>query len=370
MLSNEFELIKAINWGILISISLVGFILLGVSYLQFKHYYESKSQKRYKKFLESYFNHSLKSNLVHEITIKENQYFYFLPYWNHLYNRADEETKARLKIIALKSKVAHLCIHLLDKKFNLFSFQQTKQTCILIHTLGNIFENRETPSVEVLLEPLVSSNQDIIAFEASIALLKIDRDKYCHRIMAQIIKRTNWNNKELKHLIHFFDTPSSIELVTGLIERSPRTPLEKRVMQIASTTSYFGQYSKHIIENKDKYSLDSVCLAIKYLPNSEQFYLVEPFKKNKEWFVHVNIIQSITSLNNFTKENYEYLVEKLSDANWWVRTRSAQSIIQYYGSNYEGIDILISTLESKDKFAKDSIVGAYNQYKIRKTFDF
>ena len=61
-------------------------------------------------------------------------------------------------------------------------------------------------------------------------------------------------------------------------------------------------------------------------------------------------------------------VNNLTNNNWWVRNRSAQAIVQYFGNDFSSIDNLIETLD--DKFAKDSLVGALNQYKIQHTYDF
>ena len=67
-------------------------------------------------------------------------------------------------------------------------------------------------------------------------------------------------------------------------------------------------------------------------------------------------------LNYFSQNNFDYLLKSLSSPNWWIRKRSAQAIIQYYGSDVDLIDSLIERID--DKFAKDALIVESNKYEI------
>ncbi|MFH7767808.1 hypothetical protein [Acinetobacter sp. BSP-28] len=67
-------------------------------------------------------------------------------------------------------------------------------------------------------------------------------------------------------------------------------------------------------------------------------------------------------MNNFSQNNFDYLLKCLTSPNWWIRKRSAQAIVQYYNSDADLIDNLIERIN--DKFAKDSLIAESNKHRI------
>jgi hypothetical protein len=368
MPSDEVQVLSIIHWGIFFSLLVVVILIVGVIYLQITHYYQAKLQKRYLKFLQSYFHNFLTNNSKRKILIKKENFFTFISFWSSSFNSSDIDSQKKLISMAVLLGLPDLCLKKLSLSKKIFSSINMKKTCLIIHTLGNIFyNNKKSTSFQKELEYFTHHEKDIVAFEASIALLKIDSNYYAPIILNEIISRDNWNNKELKHLMHFFNSSDSFVKIFDLVENC--TPdNEKRIIQIASTTNYFPKFVRHILENIKKYSIDSLCLAIKNIDNIDDFNLIESLKLEDNWIYQVSIIQAISNLHYFSEQNLNYLLNNLSNNNWWVRNRSAQAIVQYFGNDFSSIDNLIETLD--DNFAKDSLVGALNQYKIQHTYDF
>lgn len=179
--------------------------------------------------------------------------------------------------------------------------------------------------------------------------------------MKEIIKRDHWNNRELKYLMQFFNTPEAMVVIYNLIKKHDDLN-EKRIITIASRTRYFTDYSKYILNNPEKFNIDSICLAIRNIKDIDDFKLIEKFKKESNWIYHVNIIHAIMNNHFFSKNNLDYLLTCLHSNHWWLRHRSAQAIIQYYGSDEKLIHFLLQTIN--DNFAKDSLQVSLNKYQI------
>ena len=112
------------------------------------------------------------------------------------------------------------------------------------------------------------------------------------------------------------------------------------------------EFSKYII--KDNLSLDELNYLIFLIKSLGEMGLQDgysSFKKacnNKNWTIKAIAAKYLYKFEE--KESYEYLEKFLHDPVWWVRNNAALSLDKM---GLEGIKILIDTLNSEDKFAKE-----------------
>ncbi len=361
MLFNDIDFLSVLNW-LSLSLVLMCQLIFGIIYFQVKNHYQYKKQKRYFKLLDHYFCFFLTKNTKRKIKIDDKSFYLFISFWSSKFNSVDPCSKKRLTEMADLLKINKICIKKLNSTKRIYSNINTKKICLIIHTLGNFYYgNKSSNFINLEIENFIKHKLDIISFEACICLLKINNQYYCPIVLQEILVRENWSNRELKYLMHFFNTHESMLMILKLIENCNKDN-EKRIMEIASRTDFFKNFVNYILKNINKFSIDTICLAIRNINDPDDFELINHLKEESNWVYQVNIIQAIMRLNYFSQNNFDYLLKSLSSPNWWIRKRSAQAIIQYYGSDVDLIDSLIERID--DKFAKDALIVESNKYEI------
>lgn len=112
------------------------------------------------------------------------------------------------------------------------------------------------------------------------------------------------------------------------------------------------EFSKYI--EKESLSLDELNYLIFLIKSLGEMGLQDgysSFKKaclNKNWTIKAIAAKYLYKFDE--KESYEYLEKFLHDSVWWVRNNAALSLDKM---GLDGIKILVETLESNDKFAKE-----------------
>ncbi len=357
MIFKEETLLFIIQQAITYSLFVVLLLILGIFYLQIKQHQAQKKDKRFSDFLTNYFEH----DNFRSLRLDNVRFFKFISFWSTSFNNKQHEEEKLLRM-AKKLNLHNICIKKIKSKL-IFTTSNVKKISLMIHTIGNILhDDSDTIEIQKELEILASYSQHMIVFESCIALLKINQKNYYSFVIKKILFREDWSNKELKYLMSFYKTKESLEIIDDLIKSFDKEN-EKRIMQIASTTDSFSYFVKYILEHQENFSDESISLAIKNINNIEDFKLIEHLKESSNWIFQLNIIQAISNLHYFTNDNLHYLYKNLSNSNWWIRNRSAQALVQYHDLDYNAINQLI--LEMNDNFAKDALIGALNQSKIK-----
>ncbi|MFH7767811.1 hypothetical protein [Acinetobacter sp. BSP-28] len=279
---NKIDFLSVLNW-LSISLVLICQLIFGIIYFQAKNYYQSKKHKRYFELLNNYFNLFLTENTNQKIKINNKDYILFISFWSSKFNSADIYSRNKLIEMAKIFKINEICIKKLNSTKNIFSRIHTKEICLTIHTLGNFYyENKFSNLIEFEIETFIKHKLDIISFEACISLLKIDKQHYYPIVLQEILIRENWRNRELKYLMRFFNTHESMLIILKLIENS-NIDNEKRIIEIASRTDFFEYFVNYILKNINKFSIDSICIAIKNINDPDDFKLIEHLKEESNW---------------------------------------------------------------------------------------
>lgn len=246
----------------------------------------------------------------------------------------------------------------LDKKFK-----------ILIHAYGSIKEYSLTNNIEdekiiEKIKLILESKDDELAFEACLALLKIDTDKFSRDAVKQLIKRKNWRKFEYQQFVGYFNTSKSNQMLTKMLIATAGTKYEDKTINILREITNFSKYSTYIINNSNKFNLDSIIYALETLNsiNNEKYIL----KIIKEYglvdHVKEQVAKSTKRLNSYNEDIIKYLKINILDKNWWVRTQSAESVVRFYKNNESEIMELMNNL--KDNYAKDALQYALEESKI------
>ncbi|MHA3055448.1 hypothetical protein E0H77_05395 [Acinetobacter sp. ANC 4633] len=360
MIFDQTHFIIILTWLITISLALACQLIFGISYMKMRNHKNLIKKTKYVKLTEDYLDLP-----IHQITskkIKNSDFPIFISSWSLKFNSSDSETKKKLIVIANVLDISNRCLKKLKLSQTLIHHKNTREICLMIHTLGNIYyKNKNSKSIQNNIQIFIKNKMDIISFEACIALLKIDNNKYYHPVLEEIILRENWNNQELKHLMLFFNTPAAVIMIFNKI-KNHKNSNEKRIIKIASRTNNLSDYSSYILKNMHDFSIDSVCLAIRNINSIEDFSLIEDLRNGSNWVYHINIIHAIIKLNYFSEENFNFLLKCLRSSNWWVRHRSAEAIIKNYNSDEHLVNFLTKLID--DQFSKESLQVALNKNKL------
>ncbi|WP_111894998.1 HEAT repeat domain-containing protein [Acinetobacter sp. MB5] len=360
MIFDQTHFIIILTWLITISLALVCQLIFGISYMKMRSHQKLVKKSKYVKLTEDYLDLP-----IHQITakkIKNSDFPIFISSWSLKFNSSDADTQQKLIVVANVLDISNRCLKTLKKSQSFVHHKNTREICLLIHTLGNIYySNKNSETIQTDIQSFVKNKMDIISFEACIALLKIDSKKYYPLVLDEIISREKWNNQELKHLMQFFNTPTAVVMIFNKIKNHNHLN-EKRIIKIASRTNHLSDYSSYILNNMQDFSVDSICLAIRNINNIEDFKLIEHLKEESSWVYHINIIHAIVKLNYFSEENFNFLLKCLSSSNWWVRHRSAEAIIKNYNSDENLVNFLIKLID--DQFSKESLQVAFNKNKL------
>lgn len=116
------------------------------------------------------------------------------------------------------------------------------------------------------------------------------------------------------------------------------------------------EFSKYI--NNDDLTHDQLNYLIFLIKSLGEMGLQDAYNsfrnacKNKNWTIRAIGAKYLYKYKE--KESFYFLEEFLKDSSWWVRKNAALSLDRLA---YEGIDVLVKTLNSQDKFAKE--ISAY-----------
>ena len=112
------------------------------------------------------------------------------------------------------------------------------------------------------------------------------------------------------------------------------------------------EFSKYI--NNDDLTHDQLNYLIFLIKSLGEMGLQDAYNsfrnacKNKNWTIRAIGAKYLYKYKE--KESFYFLEEFLKDSSWWVRKNAALSLDRLA---YEGIDVLVKTLNSQDKFAKE-----------------
>jgi len=260
----------------------------------------------------------------------------FIAEWNSLYEKLGGISHDNLISIA-----ARLDIHRHSAIMLISSHPRIQLTGIV--TLGNM---RVKSSWE-LLASIAQSDQTILSMAAYRALILIDGDRALEELLPILIKRSDWPASMIAKILKDTDNYKACELMTEACDNASKDNLPRILKYInALNCQNASKVFKRILTESHDDHLYSLCLQ--KLNDPSAIDIVREFTTYARWHVRVNAAIALGNIG--AEEDIPVLEKMLSDPQWWVRYRAAQSLCKLPFIDTQRLNSIRS--KHNDKFAK------------------
>ncbi len=261
----------------------------------------------------------------------------FLHEWNKFYFMLRGETSGRLQKLSRQ-----LGLDVVAKKY--ISNKNMRNKLLGIVTLGHM---QETSTWNQLID-FVHSEHSILSLTAAQALVDIDSENAMPFLMPHIIKRRDW---PLARVAMMINTSNSSQL-TAALSKAIEQASEKDIPHILKflSSSYFDPEISKLcdrLSHSDDNRVIATC--IKIAKDEHGLMLARKHANSPEWYIRLHVATVLGRMG--LQEDVETLIKLMSDTEWWVRYRSAQSLAQMPFINADDLKKIHDNLQ--DRYARD-----------------
>ncbi len=220
-------------------------------------------------------------------------------------------------------------------------------TRLVCMTVAGYFGSRE--ALPELKEALKDASS-VVSITAAYALIRIDVDLAAKEVIPLIIQRRDWTVDRTAILLQESDQ-KIVDAFIASVEQAEQQgkPYLTRLMRILDVLQVSKPlpFVRHILEYSDNVELVSTALKLVRSPNDLD--LVRKRANDPNWSIQV---QAATVLGRLgSTEDVSLLVSLLSSKEWWVRYRSAKSLLQLPFLTVQDVEALRFSMD--DNYAID-----------------
>lgn len=266
----------------------------------------------------------------------------FLFLWNYLHETLRGDSKENLNSLA----------QILDVNKNAFKMLKSislEKQILAINTLGNLHEQMAYEEIE----KLIFRRDPIISLWAWRALFRIDFEETLEKHLSMIAQRKDWSPTFVVKVLLELDRDLISEPLVRLAEKNYRNEIgERQLARIVSylTITHVSSYAPLIHKILHASEQTEVLIACLRLVNSgESLPRVRDLVKSERWEIRLQVVQTLGRLGH--AEDIQLLINSLNDLDWWVRYRSASSLMLMPSMTEKKIETLAEVLPNE--FARD-----------------
>jgi hypothetical protein len=268
----------------------------------------------------------------------------FLHIWNRMHESLMGEAKQRLNELARALGADQIALRYMRGR-------NARRRLIAIVTLGNLHDERALEQLVLLL----ADPSPVVSLRAAQALLRIQGGEALPTLLAALAGRPDWPLARVISLLRELGAPAAVgralaatmldalasgnpELLVrllGLVEAADAERLRAAVLQV-------------LRRSRDAQTVAAALAALRH-PGDAQ--VARAFAPHPEWLVRMESARALGRLG--TQADLHNLVKLMSDANWWVRYRAAQAIVDLPWLERHQIEHLQRALP--DRFAADAL---------------
>ncbi len=261
----------------------------------------------------------------------------FLHEWNKFYFMLRGETTHRLQKLSRQQGLDIVARKYIDNR-------NMRKKLLGIVTLGHMQEY----SIWDNLIDFVHSEHSILSLTAAQALVDIDSKTAIPFLMPHIIKRHDWPLARVAMMINSAD---SAQLTTALSKAIDAASTEDipHILKFLSSSYFDPEVSKLCdrLSTSDDNRVIATC--IKIAKDEQGLMLARKHASNPEWYIRLHVATVLGRMG--LQEDVKILIKLMSDAEWWVRYRSAQSLAQMPFIHTEDLTKIRDNLQ--DRYARD-----------------
>lgn len=263
----------------------------------------------------------------------------FLRLWLHYQDLLRGEAQTGLNEVAAHVHLSELAQRLLHKR-------SVRKRVLAISALGYLQEKKVWDE----LNTVVHSDHVLLSMVAARALLHIDAAKALPILLPMMITRSDWSEDKIVLLLGEVDkqllTAPVLELVPKYMTKTQELT---RIVQFLGLVPSIevSKVVRKIINNAPDDKVISSCLQV--VSHAGENDLVKRYIDHPRWHIRVQAAKALGRIG-FT-DDLKVLVSMLSDQEWWVRYRAAQSVLNFPGNEIKDVEEIRDGLG--DPFARD-----------------
>ncbi len=277
--------------------------------------------------------------------LKKQHQHAFLREWNRFHNLLRGDVHDRLKKLSRKTRLDIIAHKYIDRG----GMRELLQGIV---TLGHM----QDYSIWNKLIDLVDSEHPVVSLTAAQALVDIDSRNAMKFLMPFVIKRRDWPTARVAMLLHSADPQELYSMIEHAISTSPIEDIPFLLKFLG--TSHFDPAIKKIcmsLGNSHDSRIISACIDA--AKDAQGLELARSHVNDPAWFVRLHVARALGRLGS--RDDLQLLVQLLSDAEWWVRYRSAQAIA---GLPFIYMDDMQKIYdESTDRYARDILAQVMSE---------
>ena len=264
----------------------------------------------------------------------------FLILWNNLQDVLRGKEKEHLNQLARSLKMDQVA-------FKMMNSRKMVNQILGILVLGNL---KESSSFDKLKEIAEKSNLTL-SMTALHSMAKINPEKTINPLLSFIKERGEWPSYKIVMILDEIGSSIFSQPLADLIKRtkSKEQPVLIKLMKFADS-----EIAKTLAEDLLDSAFDPEVISaslglLEYFGDSRNIKIIERHLNSDLSFIRMKAVKALSALGSL--EILPILEKSLTDSDWWVRYRTAQSIISLPMVTRE--DILKIRDGQNDKFAID-----------------
>lgn len=265
------------------------------------------------------------------------EHFAFLQFWVHLQGSVRGEARDALNDIAYRLQCDAIARRLLHRR-------DRGEQLLGIMTLGHL---RSRDAWSVLLDH-ASRPDSTTSLYALWALVQTDAAAAAARMAVPVIRRADWPLSQIVNILKDARdawAPALIDALAGLDdERLPRALRIAHALRIDIPAPLLSGLLLHD-------SVDVLAAALDSAATPAMLPAVRAHQMNADWQVRVHVAKALGRIGD--RSDIDRLRVLLSDSQWWVRYRAAQSLVDLPFLGKAEFDELC--LNISDPFAGDML---------------
>ena len=273
----------------------------------------------------------------------------FLSVWNYLHESLLAATKENLNHLARQIKMDKIARQMLRHR-------SLRQQLMAIVTLGHL---RDTSAWEHL-QNLALSRHTVLSLAAARALLQINPPDAIRWLFPLIAKRQDW---PLTRVVGFLkETGADIvsnPLAYKLITSEPKDQARLvRFLDVAHSEVVLDVIRFLLRNSKDEQVIHH---CLQFITDPEDAIYARACLTHPEWFVRVQAAVALGRVG--LNEDQVRLIPLLEDPQWWVRYRTAQSLVNWPSIGLSKLERLAAT--HPNPFAREILAQAMAERRMK-----
>jgi len=198
---------------------------------------------------------------------------------------------------------------------------------------------------------LVSHDDHTLSLNAAWALVRIDPQAASERIMPLLFEREDWALSHVVATLQEARDTMAAALARALPQLDPaRLPRALRVAE-ALRVQLPADMRARVLHSA---SVPVIIAGLRSVLTVDAIGEVRALLMHEDWRVRVQAVKAFSRIGN--RDDVATIAPLLQDAQWWVRYRAAQSLLELPALSAREIEALHSSLS--DRFAADMLMQA------------